>query len=141
MHKLLEKLFWMSCHSFERTNTGTHFQSQKHTEQKNKLQKRGVYCKSCQAKISAPSHAVEIKGAHQHRLTNPEGITFDIVIYSQVECLVASEPIYEHTWFSGYAWQIVVCHHCKSHLGWCYIKNNSPDFFGLILNRIIIIDT
>ena len=141
MHKLLEKLFWILCPGFDRTNTGTHFESKKNAEQKEKLQKRGVYCKHCQAKISHPSHAIEIQGAYQHRFTNPEGMTFDIGLYNQAECLAVSEPIHEHSWFSGYAWQIVVCHQCRSHLGWSYSNKHSPNFYGLILNRILIIYT
>jgi hypothetical protein len=125
---------------FDKTSSELQFKSKKASKQQKDMGKSGVYCKFCHAQISHPSLAIEVQGAFQHMFKNPEGITFLIGLYQSAECLATGPVVYEHTWFSGYAWQTVICHHCKSLIGWSYSQSDSPDFYGLILNRLSIVD-
>jgi hypothetical protein len=125
---------------FDKSTSGLDFESQKQVKQQIKPEQPGIYCKACHNHVTDPSHAVEINGAFRFVFSNPDGISFEIGMYDQADCPAISPPIYEHTWFAGFAWQIVVCDYCKQHLGWSYSRTDSPDFYGLILDRLVQVD-
>ena len=121
---------------FDQSDTGSGFRTKKDVETKQHFDETGVYCKYCHTRITHPSHAIEVQGAYHHVFTNPEGVTFNIGTYDQAECQSISPPEQEYSWFAGYAWQIVICPKCQAHLGWYYSHPGSPDFYGLILDRL-----
>ncbi|RNA36227.1 cereblon isoform X1 [Brachionus plicatilis] len=56
------------------------------------------------------------------------------------ETLTVSKPSTQHSWFPGYAWQIITCKRCNNHIGWKF-TNALPDlkperFFGLTRKAI-----
>jgi hypothetical protein len=65
------------------------------------------------------------------------GLLFQIGCFRRVKgCVNASPPEAEWSWFRGYAWQVVLCSACASHLGWRYTGQNDG-FYGLILDRLM----
>ena len=101
---------------------------------------KGICCINCQTQITHAKHAIEVEGKHQHIVTNPDGITFNISLYSQATCHAQSAAIGDFSWFVGYEWRVVVCSECLQHLGWSYQKDHSPDFYGLITDKLIDFD-
>ena len=101
---------------------------------------KGICCVNCHAGITHAKNAIEVEGRHQHTVTNPSGITFRISMYAQVNCNAHSVAISEFSWFTGYDWRIVTCPGCQQHLGWSYQKGHSPDFYGLISDKLIDFD-
>lgn len=96
-----------------------------------------LLCASCHAEITRPDQAIEHDGRQQHRFRNPQGISFVIGLYALANCLAHGEFIHKYSWFPGYAWQIMLCPSCHTHLGWGYATGHSPDFYGLITTQLI----
>lgn len=112
------------------------------TARSNKTQQQqeedpGVFCAACQTLLSQRQQAMEFAGGHRHCFVNPLGIEFEIALYRRVRCKPYGPATLEHTWFAGHAWQNVLCTSCDQHLGWCYHRPDSPDFYGLITDRFI----
>ncbi|EKE40275.1 hypothetical protein ENUP19_0266G0001 [Entamoeba nuttalli] len=67
---------------------------------------------------------------------NPSGFTFTVTTAIHCSNLrVETQPSYEFSWFEGYAWQIIVCKSCESHIGWKFTTQNDllkpKVFYGL----------
>ena len=97
---------------------------------------RSIYCAACRELLTRHSHAIERDGSHQHRFINPAGITYDIVLFSQVNSHVFGEFEEAFSWFSSYAWRVALCPGCQQQIGWQYRNAHSPDFYGLIVGAI-----
>ena len=97
----------------------------------------GGICANCHTLLTHAEYAITIEGRHQHVFTNPNGISFKIGTYQQVECNAETTAVDEFSWFSGYAWRIISCPECSLHIGWSYQKQDSPDFYGLITDKLI----
>lgn len=77
-----------------------------------------------------------MRGSHEHRCTNPAGLSFHIGCFSRAPgCVTIGSATHEHTWFPGYAWTIAHCAHCQMHLGW-HFRGVQDGFYGLILARL-----
>ena len=98
---------------------------------------KGICCAHCHTHITQTESAIEVQGKHQHIVTNPNGITFNISLYAQATCHAQTEAISDYSWFTGYEWRIVICPNCQQHLGWSYQQGHSPDFYGLITDKLI----
>lgn len=140
LHRFINNVVASICRPgifrFDASTTKSESATKKDSDTAEHLDDIGVYCKQCRTRISHPSQAVEVQGFYHHVFTNPEGLVFEIGMYDKADCLAVSPAILEHTWFAGYAWQLVICCGCQSHLGWYYSKVDSPDFYGLILDRL-----
>jgi len=88
-------------------------------------------------RVTGQDSAIDVAGAHRHRFVNPAGIEFEISLYRIADVQAYGPSTDEHTWFAGYAWRIVLCSNCQTHLGWRYRRLHSPDFYGLIIGQII----
>ena len=96
-----------------------------------------LFCAACRHLITHQDERVPIQGGHEHRFTNPHGITYHIGCYREATgCAVVGESTAEFTWFPGYAWRIALCANCQTHLGWRF-EAPGDSFHGLILNRLI----
>lgn len=141
IHPFIHKLINAVCKpiklGFDQSVPSSGHSLKSETKLKRGIDEEGVYCRQCQTRITHPSHAIEIQAAHHHVFTNPEGVSFEIGLYDQAECLAISPAVLEHTWFAGYAWRVIVCPECTTHLGWSYSKHDSPDFYGLILDKLM----
>lgn len=97
-------------------------------------------CRFCGHTITSERARLEVGGAHRHTRSNPAGFVYCIGCYRVAPgSHPVGPPCEEHTWFAGYAWQIVLCGGCHAHLGWVF---RAPDdlFFGLIVERLRVDD-
>ncbi|WP_353573237.1 cereblon family protein [Candidatus Albibeggiatoa sp. nov. BB20] len=105
--------------------------------QKNDNESHKILCRYCKHPITNHQHKIEIQGKHQHYLTNPDDIHFEVGCFSQAQgCATSGQPTLEHTWFHQYYWSYALCQHCHTHLGW-YYRNGSHRFYGLMLNALL----
>lgn len=97
---------------------------------------RALHCAACRHRISDISTECERQGSHEHMQVNPEGITFVFGCFSAAPGVTGiGIPVTEYSWFSGYAWQIVLCGNCQIHLGW-HFTSRDDQFYGLLLNML-----
>jgi ribosomal protein L40E len=123
--------------SFDQSDIESQVTTRKQARRKVVENNPGIFCRRCNTKVTTQSKAVELHGLHFHVFTNPEGITFEIGLFDQAECAAISPATLEHTWFAGFAWQVVICRTCQAHIGWRYSKPQSPIFYGLIMDRLV----
>jgi hypothetical protein len=101
---------------------------------------RVLVCAACLGAVTTTGARIEMSGSHAHTFSNPSGIVFHIGCFAVAPGGgEASEPTTYHSWFPGYAWQIVVCRACHEHLGWLFRSRDSR-FYGLILDRLTEIE-
>ena len=97
-----------------------------------------LLCKICGNKITNYKYVIEVKGKYKHICVNPHGILFEIGCFSKVfNCHGTGVSTYEFTWFPGFAWRILLCNSCLTHLGWEYSGKDMGVFYGLILQNLI----
>jgi hypothetical protein len=95
-----------------------------------------LYCRACQAPVTAVSLAMEKHGSHMHQFINPIDMKFRIGCFSLAPgCLTAGDLTGQYTWFAGYQWCYALCAGCGGHLGWHY--RGVDEFYGLILSRLV----
>jgi hypothetical protein len=93
-------------------------------------------CAWCQNRVANERDRFVIGGRDEFTFTNPEGIHFDIITFSQTPgCRQSGNPTMEHTWFPGHAWSYCHCAECGQHLGWFFAGERA--FVGLIKDRIV----
>ena len=96
-----------------------------------------IFCRECMQVITSPAERIQVQGSHCHTFSNPAGLLFQIGCFRRVKGCIDASPIEaEWSWFSGYAWQVVLCSACATHLGWRYTGQNEG-FYGLILGRLM----
>ncbi len=94
-----------------------------------------LLCGVCRHIITTDVERISVQSSHSHTCTNPGGIVFDIACFRHAPgCSSIGAATAEHTWFSGYQWQIAVCGSCGEHLGWLFRDGDS--FYGLIIARL-----
>ncbi|KAH9489113.1 hypothetical protein Btru_042228 [Bulinus truncatus] len=99
-------------------------------------------CESCQEEIASKESVFSMSregplGAY----VNPGGYVHEMFTVSVVKHLYnVGGRSTEHSWFPGYAWTIVQCQGCHSHMGWMFTackKGLSPQkFWGLCRSSI-----
>jgi len=95
-----------------------------------------ILCQVCQHQITSHENKIEVNGQHEHVLSNPCGIVFEIGCFSGAAgCVNYGPSTLEHTWFAGYSWRFALCANCLSHLGW-FFQSESEGFYGLILKKL-----
>lgn len=95
-------------------------------------------CRFCGHRITGQQEAIAVNGHHQHAFFNPAGIAFTVRCFRSAPGVMShGSASTEFTWFIGYAWQVVLCASCQTHLGWCFRAQPSGEqFFGLIASNI-----
>jgi hypothetical protein len=95
-----------------------------------------LLCSVCLYEITRQQYAIERQGFHIHDFTNPLGIAYRIGCFSLATgCRQQGPASLEHTWFTGYSWQISLCGNCGAHLGWLF-HSAADQFHGLILGQL-----
>ena len=93
-------------------------------------------CGTCAEETTRSDAAVEIAGAHARTFRNPAGWSFGVACYREAAgCTPIGEATLEHTWFPGYAWRLLRCTGCRSHLGWRFDSGDDA-FAALITARL-----
>lgn len=102
----------------------------------------GVRCAACGGLLTDPAHACVRAGGHHHRLTNPAGITFEVLLYDVAEgCERRGPGRREHSWFPPALWSFAHCRACGVQVGWFFDnagQTAGAPFVGLIADRIRI---
>lgn len=94
-------------------------------------------CAVCGNLITYASEESDRQGSFVHHFTNPHGMAFTIGCFATAAGISPHGlPTYEHSWFSGYAWNFAHCSQCQSHLGWGFHRG-AEQFFGLILDHLV----
>ena len=95
-----------------------------------------LFCATCRYPVTHQNQRISMQGGHEHRFTNPLGITYSIGCFREAPgCMTMGEPTMEYTWFKGFLWRIALCAHCHAHLGW-HFQAEGEYFHGLIINRL-----
>ncbi len=96
-----------------------------------------IYCAGCGHLVTRGRWKISLGGT-ERRFTNPLGISFTVVCFSDAPGAVGEGTATEKdTWFPGYLWNFALCRGCGRHLGWQYRNTaGSDEFFGLIKNRL-----
>ncbi|MEE4301342.1 MAG: cereblon family protein [Pseudomonadales bacterium] len=106
----------------------------------------GVRCAACGGLLTEPDRACERAGAHHHRLTNPAGLTFEVLLFGAAEgCERRGPAIREHSWFPPSRWTLAHCRSCGVQVGWFFDtagEDSGPGseapFVGLMADRVRI---
>lgn len=95
-----------------------------------------LFCAACRHPVTHQDQRIAVAGGHEHRFTNPHGITFHIGCFREAAgCAPTGEATTEYTWFAGYAWRIALCVNCRAHLGWRF-DSDGDYFHGLVVARL-----
>ncbi len=99
---------------------------------------RAIRCAVCRAEVGDEAAIFGVGGADPIQVfINPHGLGFEVLTVRRARGLSRLGPQEARfSWFSGYAWQIVRCAVCGTHLGWRYTAlgpGGAPaTFYGLI---------
>jgi hypothetical protein len=97
---------------------------------------RYLYCVRCRNRITSQQAGISVGGSHEHRCTNPHGLSFHIGCFGEAPgSVVDGTATAAYTWFAGYAWQVALCARCHAHLGWRF-RSSADAFHGLIFDRL-----
>jgi hypothetical protein len=93
-------------------------------------------CAWCLNRVANENDRFKFDGRDEFTFTNPEGIRFEIITFSEtLGCPQSGVPTLEHTWFPGHAWSYCHCDGCGQHIGWYF--TGPHHFAGLIKGRIV----
>ncbi len=99
-------------------------------------ERKWVRCRKCHYKIAHISDKISINKTDTHIFKNPFGIYYRVICFSDAPGSInVSRYTVENTWFSGYAWSIIMCRSCNDHIGWHY-DSGMGEFYGLIADRL-----
>ncbi|KAK4014670.1 hypothetical protein OUZ56_027187 [Daphnia magna] len=94
-------------------------------------------CRECDYAVARQTDVFAMsKEGPQGVYVNPFGHVHETVTVHRVDGLsVTTPPSTEFSWFPGYAWSIVECSYCHSHMGWLFTANDRhlqpASFWGL----------
>lgn len=101
---------------------------------------QAIICKLCGHRITSESAKIVVNDSHVHTFMNPAGIIYTFGCFQDAPGITAvGTTSTEHTWFSGYSWQILICSNCKEHLGWVF--RDGDVFFALLVDKLTYYST
>lgn len=94
-----------------------------------------LLCLPCQQSVAMIADLVRLhKDGVSAHFVNGHAVVHDVITVLKVQNIVVEgDPQSEHSWFHGYAWQIIYCSDCGNHLGWKFspVEDYGVIFFGL----------
>jgi len=76
--------------------------------------------------------SAESNGTH---FVNPNGILHDLFTLTRINGVFTDRraPSTEFSWFPGYAWSVIYCANCTTHLGWRFTSPRllPKEFYGI----------
>ena len=103
-------------------------------------------CRMCETWLTSASYLIEVMGRPCRRTyVNPHEIKCDIYTFGDC-CDVLEHPhcTTEDTWFDGYAWRIIGCPGCGTHIGWKFEAQSAgleiQGFYGLLTTSLKVRD-
>lgn len=102
-----------------------------------------INCRLCDEQFCTKSNVFSMsKQGFMGAYLNPGGVVHETLTVYKLKNfhIISPRPSTQHSWFPGYAWQIITCKQCKNHIGWKF-TNALPDlkpekFFGLTRKAI-----
>jgi len=102
-------------------------------------------CRNCGQVIARQSDIFSMsKDGPQGAYVNTGGYVHEtLTLYKVQKTYTEGEPQTHFSWFPGYAWEMLACYHCSSHLGWRFTvdpshgrKLHPKKFYGLTRKSI-----
>jgi hypothetical protein len=97
--------------------------------------KRSLTCAACDHPVTAVSERINVHGRHDHAFRYYDTIVRLGCFRKAEGCIGVQGISHGYSWFRGYAWQIQVCRHCYTQLGWKYMSEEDS-FYGLIFKML-----
>ncbi|CAF0850694.1 unnamed protein product [Brachionus calyciflorus] len=102
-----------------------------------------INCRLCNEQFCTKSDVFSMsKHGFMGAYLNPGGVVHETLTVYKLKNfhIISPRPSTQHSWFPGYAWQIITCGQCNNHIGWKF-TNAKPDlkpekFFGLTRKAI-----
>jgi len=128
-------MFTLTLQLFDVTTNYSEKSDVAETRQEKTERDKAIKCKLCGFGITSESAKIRISELHVHTFENPSGIIYTFGCFHEAPGITTvGTASYEHTWFPGYSWQIIICSNCGEHLGWLF--RNSDAFFALIVDKL-----
>jgi hypothetical protein len=100
-----------------------------------KIRRKDLVCAACDHPVTKVAEKIDIRGRHEYRFTNL-GYLIQLGCYRHAPgCIGVDRVSHGYSWFRGYAWDIQLCRHCYTQLGWKYI-GPEDSFYGLVLKML-----
>ena len=104
-------------------------------EQDQKILQTDLVCAACGHPVTKVAEKIDIRGRHDYGFTNL-GYLIQLGCYRHAEGCVGTGRISRgYSWFRGYAWEIQLCGHCYSQVGWKYMTDEES-FYGLVFKLL-----
>jgi hypothetical protein len=104
-------------------------------EDDDKMRKRRLICAACGHPVTNLSEKIEVRGRHDHAFRYYNDIVRLGCFRNAQGCIGVQRVSHGYSWFRGYAWQIQLCQHCYTQLGWKYMSEDDS-FYGLVFNTL-----
>lgn len=94
-----------------------------------------LVCTTCALVLAQVRDRVAIDGRTVHERVNYAGYPHRFMTVRRCTNVDAvSPPSTDFSWFEGYAWEIIACAGCRSHVGWRW--QGEGEFLGLLLHAV-----
>ncbi|GAB6906546.1 hypothetical protein DESC_780310 [Desulfosarcina cetonica] len=99
------------------------------------LLNKDLVCAACGHPVTKVSDKIDVRGRHAYRFTNL-GYPIQLGCYGNASGSIGTGRISNgYSWFRGYAWEIQLCNHCYTQVGWKYM-NAETHFYGLVFKML-----
>ena len=105
------------------------------TPEEKRLKEKALQCAACGHPVTKAVEKIEIRGRHDHAFPLYNQIIELGCFRNAPGCIGVRDVSHGYSWFRGYAWQIQVCGHCYTQLGWKYISEEDS-FYALMFNTL-----
>ena len=99
------------------------------------MRERRLVCAACGHPVTRLSEKINVRGRHDHAFRYYDAIVRLGCFRNAQGCLGVEAVSHGYSWFRGYSWQIQVCRHCFSQLGWKYMSQDDS-FYGLVFKML-----
>ena len=104
-------------------------------EDDEKMRKRRLICAACGHPVTEVSEKIKVRGRHDHAFRYYNDVVRLGCFRNAQGCVGVERISNGYSWFRGYAWQIQLCRHCYSQLGWKYMSEDDS-FYGLVFKTL-----
>ncbi len=104
-------------------------------EEDEKIRETNLLCTVCGHPVTKIREQIKVRGRHDYGFTN---LGYPVVLgcfRNAPGCIDWGRVSHGYSWFRGYAWQIQLCGHCGSQLGWKYLSEQDT-FYALVFKML-----
>ncbi|BBO85063.1 hypothetical protein DSCO28_56290 [Desulfosarcina ovata subsp. sediminis] len=100
-----------------------------------KILNKDLVCAACGHPITKVAEKIDIRGRHGYRFTNL-GYPIQLGCYRTAPgCIGTGRVSNGYSWFRGYNWEIQLCNHCYTQVGWKYMTAGES-FYALVFKML-----